>query len=80
MTPEETLLLLQLLIDLKIWKKNPPLTEGIFLAYIDAAFRPPMELKVTGFGSLAFWKAIREIFNPYPCKEDMCRLQAMFLD
>ena len=59
---------LQIIVDLELWRGNPPLTEGIFLAYVDIAFRPPLKLKVYGFGSQAYWKEVHELFfaaTPY---------------
>ena len=79
MTPREMLIVLQMLVDLEVWKANESMVEGIFLAYLEAIISDP-KMKQIRFGSTAYWKEVGELFIPLPDDNVKCRDQSNNLD
>ena len=64
MTPEETLIMLQYLVNSGIWIDNLAMVEGMYVAFIRTIIAQHDMLG--GFGSAAFWKAVKKIYKPPP--------------
>ena len=64
MTPDQTLRILQMIIDLNMWQGNPAMIEGILYAYIQAIFTLQ---RVRYFGTPEYWTAVGlMLFLPPP--------------
>ena len=76
------LTILQLLVDLEVWRNNLALTAGILFAFFDIISLPGgAPLNVAGFGSQAYWKEVKELFfAPTPCETETCRNQVNMFD